>query len=339
MVRVTDVEIASAKVEPIDWTPADVAYTAVVADVPLPPAEVSFDLPVDDVDPAALDGVRTALTDALATSGAGGGPSPHVRVVADGGTPTDGLRLRVGAAAAGVARLARADGSAITTDTAVGDDAGARLAVARLEHVARWEQVRGLGGHASPLREAVVLDVYAAEEGETERPADRQPLPSGSGYRLAYGRAADDGGWVAPRVFLELRNTTNDELAVAVLDLTDRYRCHPVLPTVRLAGGHTFSVADGKPLPVALPAGRTVEPGARVRDWIKVVVSDVDFDATAFDLPALDEPVAPPAGTRSARSALERLAGRAVTRDFDAGPPPQVVRWSASTIAVETVVP
>ena len=140
---------------------------------------------------------------------------------------------------------------------------------------------------------------------------------------------------------MDVRNTSEDDLYVCVLDLTDRFRCHAVLPTVRLTAGHTLALWDGAPIPLTLPDDRAVVPGAIARDWLKMVVSDVDFDAAAFDLPQLDEPV--PA-RRAARgqtwSTLARVAARAVSRDIgDDAPPTVAARWAADTITFETTVP
>ena len=55
--------------------------------------------------------------------------------------------------------------------------------------------------------------------------------------------------------------------------------------------------------------------GAHVRDWLKVVVSDVDFDATSADLPPLDEPVTARRSARPPRSTVERVFAKAVHRD------------------------
>jgi hypothetical protein len=343
VVRVTAVEIGRSTVEPVGWEPADVAYAAVVADVPLPPAVVRMDPATGD--PGAVDAVEVAeftekLRAAVSTAGPGGGPSPHLRLVGSDELPGDGaLLLRVSLTASGVASIARADGTPATADTDVGDEGGVRLLVARLEHVARWEQVRGLGGHPSPLTEAVELGIYEARPDETTRPADRPPVASSGGYQFTYRQK--DGEWSPPSVFMDVRNSSDDDLYVAVLDLTDRFRCHAVLPTVRLAAGHTLSLWDGAPIPLTLPAGRAVVPGAVARDWLKTVVSDVDFDATAFDLPALDDPAAARDVSRSGVwSTLSRVAARAVSRDIgDDGPPPVAARWAAGTIAVETTVP
>ncbi|MBA3288039.1 MAG: caspase family protein, partial [Acidimicrobiia bacterium] len=78
--RVTTVEIGRSMVEPIGWTPEDVAYAAVITEVPLPPGEVQLDEPADDLDPAVAARVRDAVRAAVASAGANGGPSPHLRV-------------------------------------------------------------------------------------------------------------------------------------------------------------------------------------------------------------------------------------------------------------------
>jgi hypothetical protein len=340
VVRVTAVEFGRATVEPIGWEPEDVAYAAVVADVPLPTATVHVDPPLDESQSDVVAGVEERLRVALATAGAGGGPSPHVRLVAPTEPMADGvLRLRLAVPGPGIARITRADGTAVTTDVDVTTEAGVALLVGRLEHVARWEQVRALGGHPSPLADVVVLDVYEAEPGETVRPADRAPVAASGGYHFAYRQA--DEVWEWPAAFMELRNTTDEELSVCVLDLTDRFRCHPVLPTVCLAAGHTVALWDGAPIPLTLPDDRPVAPGAVARDWLKVVVSDVDFDAAAFDLPQLDEPAPVARATRAVTwSTLARVACRAVSRDIgESGPPPVAARWAAETIPFEITVP
>ena len=139
-------------------------------------------------------------------------------------------------------------------------------------------------------------------------------------------------------MFVEVCNLTDEALWVAVLDLTDRFRCHAALPTVALAAGHRHALADGAVIPVSLPAGRPVEPGATARDWLKVIVSDVDFDASVFDLPALDEPPAERVGhpwveaVEHARAVGHQggdASGGAVTPDA-------VSRWTASTVLIET---
>jgi hypothetical protein len=164
-------------------------------------------------------------------------------------------------------------------------------------------------------------------------------LPADGSCVLEYRRRAD-GNWEAPALFAELRSAADRDLFVSVLDLTDRFRCHPVVPTTKLGAGRTFALADGAPIPASLPAGAAVVPGARVRDWLKLIVSDVDFDATTFTMQPLDEPRPLTRGRRAPRSTLDRLAARAVSRDIGAAPAETpVAEWTASTLLLEVRVP
>jgi hypothetical protein len=340
MVRVTHVEVGRSAVEPIDWVPDDRAYRAVVVGVPLPPAEVQLD-PPEPGSPADTDAVYAAVRAAISTAGPNGGPSTAIRVVDPGTASPGALRLRVSVPDVGRARITRADGTAVVGDVADAGGAGARLVASRLEHIAGWELVRALGDHPSELAGLVSLDVFTAAPGETRLPAGRTPLPTDGSCVLAYEQQLD-GSWLAPAVFMQVRSAADRDLFVAVLDLTDRFRCHPVVPTVELAGGHALALNDGDPLPATLPDGVPLEPGASVRDWLKVIVSDVDFEATSFTMQQLDAP--PLAPTRGvARSTLDRLAAKAARRDVgggvEAGGSTPVAQWTASTLVLEVRVP
>ncbi|MDQ3468921.1 MAG: caspase family protein [Actinomycetota bacterium] len=344
-VRLTSVTVGTAAVEPLGWTPQGAAYSAVVIDVPLPRAEVAFDPPGRGLEVATAD-VRAAVERAVATAGAGDAPSAHVRIVDDDADAAPGaLRLRVGVPAAGTARIMRADGGIVATDVRASEPAAfgsgaARLVVSRLEHVARWEQVRALGEHPSPLVDVISLHLYTALPGETQRPADRKELVASGGHRVEYSRAPD-GTWAAPYVFIDVRNDSDEQLHVAVLDLTDRYKSQVLQQTTPLGGAVTFALVEGKPIPVRLP-GRPADPqpGSSARDWLQVLVSDEPFDASSFTLPALDQPQDVARGrTRGrARGLLERLADKAVTRDVG-DDEPVAARWGASTVTLEVAVP
>jgi hypothetical protein len=145
-----------------------------------------------------------------------------------------------------------------------------------------------------------------------------------------------------PYVFLRLRNTSDTDLYTALLDLTDRHRCSVLFPTERIAAGHAVDVFDGA-IDVSLPKGRAVEPGAQGRDWLKVLVSAHDFDASSFELPELGEP-STRAATSAPRTTLERLACRAVHRGVgeeaaDETGVAAAADWSATTIPLVVAVP
>ena len=338
-VRVVAVEAGRSRVEPIGWTPVDTTYRAVVSTVPLPPASIVFDAPDDDAGRAVI----AALGATIASAGPGGAPSVHI-AAATTATAT-GLTLRVAVEPAGDAgpriRILRPDGTPATADTAGVDAAAVSKVVSRLEHIARWEQLRSLGEQRSILGGAIELLMYPAAANEPSLPADRMPLaPVDGGYRLEY---TDVGGVpTAPWVFIQLRNTTDRPLYVALLDLTDRYQCHAALfATERIDGGHSVTVLGGRAIQVTLPSGRAVVPGASARDLLKIVVSEANFDASALELPTLDEPPTRGGTVRVATNTLERLAGIAITRDFGAGqqaalPAPE---WAARIVPAVTVVP
>ena len=217
----------------------------------------------------------------------------------------------------------------------------ARAVVAHLEHIARWEQLKALGGHPSRLRDAIRLELFETRSSDPGQAADRQPLVPDSGdYRLEYRRLGD--AWETPAMLLRLVNTTDRDLFVGVLDLTDRYRCHASLfPTALIAAGRTVAIWDGRPIPAVLPTDRPIVSGAIARDWLKVVVSEADFDASAFEMSALDEPFVVRRSAMMAPSVLERLAGRVLTRGAPSGPAAgsSNPEWCADTYAITIAVP
>ncbi len=287
LVRVTAASAANSVVEPLGWAPEDRTYEAVIAAVPLPAALVRFD---PGGSPDAVDRVRAAIR----TAGPGDTPSPYLVMQDEPRAATatapaastqeaDRLVLRVAAVedgstveavgggtlapAGGVAgpalRILRPDGTPVVADQPGHDAGAARAVVARLEHIARWEQVKALGDHPSRLRDAIRLVVYPAKAGETGRPAGRRPLTGGLDYRLDYQLV--DGHWQPPAMFLELVNTADRDLFVGVLDLTDRFRCHASLfPTGRIHSGHTVVVWDRAIDPGLVPPRPGCDPGRGV---------------------------------------------------------------------------
>ena len=328
LVRVRAAGPSQSVVEPLGWQPADIAYEAVIASVPLPTAVVRFDRdgPAD-----AYERIRGALSSA----GPGGTPSPYVEAeAADAGTPSaidssctsppsPTAIPSIGSRPAGPPRCVppavRCSASCARMGRRswpISRDSGERCPSRRRAPRAHrtWEQLRGLGGHPSRLRDAIRLELFETRSSGPGQPADDTPLVAAAGdYRLEYRRLGD--AWETPAMLLRLVNTTKRDLFVGVLDLTDQFRCHASLfPTALIAAGRTVAIWDGRPIPAVLPSDRPIVSGAIARDWLKVVVSEADFDASAFEMSALDEPFVVRRSASVAPSALERLAGRVLTR-------------------------
>ncbi|OEJ29066.1 hypothetical protein AS594_36315 [Streptomyces agglomeratus] len=86
-VHVANVYTQRSVVDPIDWTPdEEQQYDMVLTDVPLPPAAVSIQADPD---------VVLRLTETVQTTGPGGGPSPHIRIVPTTGESAFRLGIRV----------------------------------------------------------------------------------------------------------------------------------------------------------------------------------------------------------------------------------------------------
>jgi Caspase domain len=340
-VRVVTVETGRAAVEPMGWEPADIAYRAVISWVPLPTASVAF----DPADAKAAAGAYEQVRKMLASSGPSDTPSPYVRERV-AGSSSAGLALRVrfedNQPGGPCLRVLRADGSpAIPTAAsaiAYGDPArAAATVVQQLEHVARWEQLRELGGHRSALADAVQLRIYPAGPDEMALPPDREPYGLAGEYTIPYGTNGD-----APNVFMHLKNTSDQDLHVALLDLTDRLECDVLYQTKMLAAGAEDNASEkGGPMKLSLSAGVDPVPGARTQDWLKIVVSENPFEANAFELAAIGEQ-ARSAGT-SPSNMLELIAARTVSRSITAVDPGKFestgADWCATTVAFVVEVP
>jgi hypothetical protein len=336
-VRVVAVETGRSAVEPIGWQPADTAYRAVISWVPLPAATLSFDA----VEGAAAADAYDHIRKELGACGPAGTPSPYVREKA-AGFSSGTLALRVRFEDSGPClRVLRADGSpAIPTaasTVACADPARASATVVQqLEHVARWEQLRSLGDHRSALSDAVQVKIYPAEPGEMVLPSDRQSYVLAGEYTIPYANGE------APNVFMHLKNTSDRDLYVALLDLTDRLECDVLYQTKLLAAGTEDNVnVKGGPMKLTLSSGVDPVPGARTQDWLKIVVSESEFAAGAFVLAAVGEQSraigSPPTNM------LELIAARTVSRGVSAVDPSEFAQsgadFCATTVAVVVEVP
>jgi hypothetical protein len=321
--RVTSVLVDRSLVEPINWNPSETEqFPVVLSEVPLPPCVVAI-----AGDSPGLVAVRDAIT------GHGGRPSPHVRLApADEPVTPDIWLSATGAATVGVRD---ADHTVLTGDLVVADQAGARHALAVLEHIARWRQVRSFTNPRSDLVGAVAIEVVASRPAEPVMPVARAALrPDHSGaICLSY---VDN---IAPVVFVRLRNLSDRKLFCVLLDLTDQFRVHADLfPGAEIGPGQTAAALDGRPVRFALAADRRPVPGDRAVDWLKLIVTEEPFDASAFDLPRLGGPMVRRRGTGAA-SVPGRLGLRAMYRGGGVDPLAPPTDWTTTTLPVITTVP
>ncbi len=324
---VREVHTSHSLVRPTGWEPDNRRqYEMVLARTPLPTAGVRLG------DSAADQLVRLALRNSsLAREAAPGVP----------------VSLQV-ATADGAATLLGADGSRLMAGrwpllTQV--DAG-RI-VRAIEHIAKWQRIRGLRNPSSRLAEAVSIELVLPHGSHPDAWAAQPALrPDETGAISLDYRHGD--GWVAPELRVRLRNRTGRSLYCVLLDLTDQYRVHPLLfPGDEIAPYGLGWADEGRPIEFRLPASRPPEPGQKVTDWLMVLVSEAEFSSEPFYLgPLLAGAPDPTAGStggaaRSSiglRGVLDRIGAAAVSRDADITPAP-AQDWATSTTTVITKVP
>ncbi|MEM9771079.1 MAG: caspase family protein, partial [Cyanobacteria bacterium P01_D01_bin.73] len=320
--------------EGADQLDTSASYRAIVTSTPLRPLMVFFK--ADEGEEAGIELARSTF----ATSGPGGQPSLQLKeaeqafgaditlLCRDGQfwfvNPVDDLPV------VGPVPSAPQDSYS---------QKAAEQAIARLEHMARWQTVLDL---ASPARSQIKpndlsLDVLKYSlDGVLQEPMD-----TGSGeVQLSY--ELDDGEWVSPDILLRLTNNSSGTLYCDVLTLSTDYSIDRSFfqqhregdRSIRLEPGQT--VEEDVTLGIEddmLAAGITV-----TRDVFKVIISTTDFDASLMVQDGLD---APPPSTRDVpgeAGTLELLMGGVGTRKVMASKR-RADDWITLQVAAELVRP
>jgi hypothetical protein len=311
--RVTEVlpDRSRVAIELRDGAPQPSAqYEAVVVGLPLPKLPVEL-----QGDPADLKPLR----DALETAAPDEQPSLYVAEADDG-------ELRVVALSEGGQRyrIARsAEGRELVEDVEGFTAAAAEDVIDRLEHIARWTRLNELANPVSRLPEqAVRMRIYAVHPDAPNvldelRPEDGEIV-------LTYRRDGDDE--TAPRIKIELENTTDEPLYCILLDLTETYGVYttllPASGELLPPRGRVWAYGN-KPIPVTIPSSLADRGFVELKDQLKLIVSTERMDATALAERDLDvrsetrgavEEAAPPA----VASTLDRLMRRIALRHIGA---------------------
>lgn len=308
----------------------NLTYRAVTIATPLPPKKVHL---AGDAAPSAL--IRQALANAS-------GPRKASLLVKE--TMDEAAAdLRVVASATSYCISRGSAERPLVAEIEGINEASARLVVARLEHVARWQTVAALRNHDSRLGDAPVTITMrlpiAADRGVTW--ADVDPRAED---RLYYARSAD-GRWRAPRFRLTLMNTTDSSLYCALLWLGDDYSVKSLLSdgAKLIPGKGTFDVGGGQSLIATIPDDKWKAGRTEITDHLKLIASRDQFDPTLFNQEAIEAH----GGTRTSRgivrphSLLERLAERIHSRDlgFESADDETISDWTTIDLIVTVVRP
>lgn len=281
--RLVAVGPARSVVEPVGWTPEPGrVYPVVLSAVAMPRTPVTVGGDTSDDEPAAAE-IRAAI----AVAGPGGVPSPYLRLV-----PRDAAgeaaELVVTVPRQGVPAILSADGAVLTSASAGAGRPAPGEVVRRLEHVARWRQIRDIRNPGSRLADQVRLRVIPAEPGDVHTPRDRDGVRVGPNgvIELAYGP-----GGTPPRVFLRLDSAASRPLHCVLLNLTDRFGIDAgMFPGGFLDAGASAAAGDGDPFELRIPEDRLTGPCPLVQDWLMLIASEDQINAESFTLTRLGTP-------------------------------------------------
>ena len=306
-VRVTEGQLGRCRVSIVgDWQPdSAIRYPTVVIDLPVPPTtvEVRTEHPQSEL-------VRRLVA-----------ASPHLNE-ASGDPGIDGARFVIRSESNQTGQhffLARADGTDIADPVPLSQE-GAAIVVRRMEHLARWRLIKVLENPGSALAHRVTITIVPAEPGEVypPRPGERASLAASDDGLVHLSYRQTGSGWENPYIWIYLTNDSPRDLYCALLDLTDRYRCHSrLLPGTLIPAGATTVAFDGRPVDATIPEGRLRNGGAEARDVLKLIASEQRFQPDGYELPNLDGALPARSSSRRPpnRTILDRLADRVATRD------------------------
>jgi Caspase domain len=322
MARVEDVLPATSRLAIESKAALDpkATYKAIFVSLPAPPLHVLL-----DGDAASCSLVRQALK----TASPEGKPSLFIAEAAKKDAPDFRLIARDGQfmiTRPGEDRplVAQIDGL---------NEEGAKRAVERLEHMARWTQTARLSNPASSILPGDVKLTVLVEGKEV----------SGREIRLEY--QFKNGKQVEPTFQVSMTNNSARRLYCGLLDLTQRFRVDAGLiksGCVKLEPGETAWANLGQPRPASVPDETWKQGVIEYKDLLKLIVCTAEFDPRQLEQPTLDMPRSKSADAlRSVPrdGSLNRLMKKVQTRELGDSEPESIDDWQATEVSFTTVRP
>lgn len=200
-------------------------------------------------------------------------------------------------------------------------------AVQRLEHMARWINIAELASPAVSRipSDAVQMQIYQDNQ-------ELQDLDIQFTYQPQQ-----------PTFKVKLRNTSDQALYCALLDLTDRYAVDAGLfeaGGIWLDPGQEVWALGNQPIYASVPEALWKQGKTETKDILKLIVSTTEFDATLLEQFELDLPTPPHRSVERGQGTLNRLMNRVQRRELRSAPEEPVCDdWTTSQIMITTVRP
>ena len=298
----------------------DMTFKAVVTSLPLPPKGVLL-----TGEQAGVELARATLLQA----GSQNQPSLYVREV----TTPEAAEFQLLARDGKYAIARPADNRPLVAEIQGYTNETALQAIQRLEHIARWTNVAELSSPATSRIPPDALQIVIYQEGRELQDPE---------IRLEY--LQENAKWKSPSVKIKLKNTSNEALYCALLDLTDRYAVSAGLfdgGGIWLQPGQEAWASAGNFIYHTVPEKLWREKGiTEVKDILKLIVSSAEFDATLLEQQELDLPSRSVPRSSRGGGTLNRLMNRIPSRELNAKPEEEIYDdWITSQINITTVRP
>ncbi|MBD2212161.1 caspase family protein [Nostoc linckia FACHB-104] len=313
-------QLSTVGSEDIEKLNPETTYKAVIISLPLPPKGILMAGDAEGIELA-----RTALQKINS-----GQPSLYVAEV----TTVEAAEFKLLARDRQYLISRPADERPLVAQIQGYSDASAMQAIQRLEHMARWTNIAELSNPAKSRIQpgAVQMSLFQGEQELQE-----------AQIRLEY--QLKNGKWEQPTFRVKLKNTSNESLYCALLDLTDQYAVDASLfdgGGVWLASGEETWALGGKLIYAKVPKELWEQGITEKKDLLKLIVSTAEFDATLLEQGKLDLPPSRDARVvHRGQGTLNRLMRRVQSRDFAAIPEEEELYddWVSSQVSITTVRP
>lgn len=294
-------------------------FKAVITSLPLPPKGVYF--------AGEEEGVQL-LKQALQNTN-DGQPSLYIREVSENET----AEFKVVASNGEYIITRPADGIPIVNQIPGYSQQSAILVVQRLEHIARWTNLSELSSPANSRIStgAIQLEIHQ----------DNQVLED-SEINLSYYQD-DSGKWNRPSFKIKLKNTSNETLYCALLNLTQKFAINAGFfeaGCVKLEPNQHAWAFGAKAIPAIVPDDLWQQGVTEYQDIVKLIVCTNEFDARLLEQDKLDLPRKTYTQRSVRSSTLNRLMSHWQSRDLILDEPAdEYDDWVATQVAIKTIRP
>ncbi|MFB2770832.1 caspase domain-containing protein [Pelatocladus sp. BLCC-F211] len=313
-------QLSKLQISGIDNLAPEMTFKAVVTSLPLPPKGVLM-----SGEAPGLELVRSKLLSASS----GNQPSLYIREVATPETAEFKLLARDGK----YLITRPADDRPLVASIQGYTNATALQVIQRLEHITRWTNIVELSSPATSRIRPDAVQMLIYQEGQELQ--DTQ-------IRLEYRQ--ENGKSKSPTFKVKLKNTSQEPLYCALLDLTERYAVSAGLfdgGGIWLQPKQEAWALGGREIYATIPEKLWRQGMTQMKDVLKLIVSTAEFDATLLEQEELDLPSRLVKQASRGQGTLNRLMNRVLSRNLVAMPEEEELYddWIASQIVITTIRP